>query len=79
MDAKNEESFEPKLKKKRSAPFSKPITWEQFEKKYLWREDGYLYEWLNGQVERTSRFDNYKKWKADAMASQLKNKNDLEN
>ncbi|HFA49122.1 MAG TPA: Uma2 family endonuclease [Bacteroidetes bacterium] len=29
------------------------ISWETFQKKYLTREDGYKYEWLNGTVEKT--------------------------
>ncbi len=31
------------------------ISWEAFKKKYLSREDGYKYEWLNGIVEKTKR------------------------
>lgn len=30
----------------------KRISWEAFQKKYLTREDGYKYEWLNGIVEK---------------------------
>lgn len=33
----------------------KPITWEAFQQKYLSREDGYKYEWVNGLVEKTKR------------------------
>lgn len=62
MALETETTLELKVKKKRSAPFSKPITWEQFKNRYLWREDGYKYEWINGYVERTKRFENYKKW-----------------
>lgn len=29
------------------------ITWAEFEKKYLVREDGHKYEWVNGLVEKT--------------------------
>ena len=29
------------------------IKWSEFEKRYLSREDGYKYEWLNGRVEKT--------------------------
>ncbi|MEM6318331.1 MAG: Uma2 family endonuclease [Bacteroidota bacterium] len=29
------------------------ITWETFQQKYLTREVGYKYEWLNGTVEKT--------------------------
>lgn len=38
-----------------SAPSSRPeevISWEDFQREYLSREDGYTYEWLNGKVER---------------------------
>lgn len=28
------------------------ITWQEFEKKYLSKEDGYKYEWVNGLVEK---------------------------
>ncbi len=31
----------------------KGVSWEAFQKKYLTREDGYKYEWLNGFVEKT--------------------------
>ncbi len=31
------------------------ITWEEFQRKYLSREDRYKYEWVNGQVEKTLR------------------------
>ena len=39
-----------------SAPSSRPekvISWEDFQREYLSREDGYKYEWLNGTIERT--------------------------
>ncbi len=29
------------------------IKWQEFEKRYLSREDGYKYEWLYGRVEKT--------------------------
>lgn len=29
------------------------ISWEDFKKHYLTREDGFKYEWLNGRVEQT--------------------------
>lgn len=35
------------------------ISWEAFKKKYLSREDGYKYEWLNGIVEKTKRTMDY--------------------
>lgn len=31
------------------------MSWKDFQKKYLHREDGYKYEWLNGVVEKTKR------------------------
>jgi Uma2 family endonuclease len=31
------------------------ISWEAFQKKYLTREDGYKYEWVKGEVEKTKR------------------------
>lgn len=31
------------------------ISWPDFQKKYLSREDGYKYEWVNGAVEKTRR------------------------
>ena len=33
----------------------RPISWETFKKVYLEREDGFKYEWVNGQVEKTPR------------------------
>ena len=33
----------------------KRITWADFEKKYLSREDAFKYEWVNGIVEKTPR------------------------
>lgn len=32
-----------------------PITWEQFQRRYLSREDSFKYEWVNGQVEKMPR------------------------
>ncbi len=37
----------------------KPITWEAFKSRYLSREDGYTYELVNGQVEKTKRSMDY--------------------
>ena len=31
------------------------ISWSAFQRRYLTREDGYKYEWLNGIVEKTKR------------------------
>jgi Uma2 family endonuclease len=33
----------------------KPLTWDEFQRKYLSREDIYKYEWVNGSVEKTKR------------------------
>ena len=33
------------------------ISWATFEKKYLTREDGYRYEWLNGTIEKTKKMN----------------------
>jgi Uma2 family endonuclease len=33
----------------------KKISWEDFQKRYLEREDKYKYEWVNGHVEKTLR------------------------
>jgi Uma2 family endonuclease len=32
---------------------SKELSWEQFQRKYLTREDTYKYEWLDGVVEKS--------------------------
>ena len=40
----------PKTKKRR-------ISWTTFEKKYLIREDGYRYEWLDGTIEKTKKMN----------------------
>lgn len=42
-------------KKARPKKNPKPITWEVFQRKYLTKEDGFKYEWLNGKVEKTKR------------------------
>lgn len=34
---------------------TKFISWKEFEHKYLHREDGYKYEWVNGTIEKTKR------------------------
>jgi len=38
-----------------SAASSKTITWEEFKKRYLTREDAWKYEWVDGLVEKTPR------------------------
>jgi len=35
----------------------KKVSWATFEKKYLTREDGYRYEWLNGTIEKTKKMN----------------------
>lgn len=35
----------------------KPISWEDFSRRYLSREDGHKYEWLNGKIEKSSAMD----------------------
>jgi Uma2 family endonuclease len=47
----NPSSFLPKP----STKVAKPISWEEFQKKYLSREDSFKYEWVNGQVVKTKR------------------------
>jgi Uma2 family endonuclease len=39
----------------RNGQQSKNISWEEFQKRYLEREDKYKYEWVNGAVEKTLR------------------------
>lgn len=39
---------------------SKYITWENFQKRYLPREDGYKYEWVRGAVIKTKHTMNQK-------------------
>jgi len=45
--------------KSMTATAPKLISWEEFQKKYLTREDSYKYEWLNGVVEKTKRAMDY--------------------
>lgn len=40
---------------KADAEKAKPVSWAEFRAKYLVREDGYKYEWLQGAVEKTRR------------------------
>ncbi|MEO1263102.1 MAG: Uma2 family endonuclease [Bacteroidota bacterium] len=35
------------------------ITWEDFQRDYLTREDEFLYEWLDGEIEISKRTMNY--------------------
>jgi len=41
----------------RVAKKKRKISWETFEKRYLSKEDGYKYEWLNGTIEKTPYMD----------------------
>lgn len=41
---------------------SKQITWEEFERKYLSREDSFKYEWVDGHVEKTKRTMDFKQF-----------------
>ena len=38
-----------------SASPTNTITWEEFEQEYLPREDGFKYEWVRGEVVKTTR------------------------
>lgn len=39
------------------------ISWKAFQRRYLSREDGYKYEWLDGKVEKTKRaLDKYQRY-----------------
>jgi Uma2 family endonuclease len=42
-----------------SKPKPPYISWSDFQRKYLTREDGYKYEWLNGTIEKTKRTMDY--------------------
>ncbi len=41
------------------AKVPKKITWEEFQRKYLSREDNFKYEWVNGEVIKTQRTMDY--------------------
>lgn len=49
-------SQERTTKVKQTPPY---ISWDAFQRRYLTREDGYKYEWLNGIVEKTKRTMDY--------------------
>ena len=55
------------------------VSWEDFQKKYLTREDGFKYEWLNGVVEKTERTMDptqfYIQYNLDELLSRLKQQN----
>jgi Uma2 family endonuclease len=46
--------FGPKAEVKTAKP-AKTVTWPEFKRKYLTREDAYKYEWVNGNIEKTIR------------------------
>jgi len=51
------------ISKKTNPPFARVrrprrVSWEQFERKYLLREDSWKYEWVDGFVEKTKRVRN---------------------
>ncbi|MBI5913958.1 MAG: Uma2 family endonuclease [Bacteroidetes bacterium] len=43
----------PSERKPAMAQKARRVSWPEFEKRYLTREDGYKYEWTDGQVEKT--------------------------
>ncbi len=51
------------IQKRRTIPATsgkiRHISWDEFQNKYLTREDAYKYEWLNGEVEKTKRTMDY--------------------
>ncbi len=42
-------------KKQAARPFAKPIGWTEFQRRYLSKEDGFKYEWVDGKVLKTIR------------------------
>ena len=60
-------------------PKKKYISWIDFQKRYLTREDGFKYEWLNGIIEKTPRTMNYNQFyiwdNLCEFLRQLENKN----
>ena len=53
----SEKSLAPRSNGMQNGHASKPISWPDFQKKYLSREDGFKYEWLNGQVSKSKHMD----------------------
>ncbi|MEK7256710.1 MAG: hypothetical protein AAB316_18290, partial [Bacteroidota bacterium] len=45
----------PFVQKKTEQTEPKRISWEEFERRYLSREDKFKYEWVDGLVEKTER------------------------
>ncbi len=58
------------------------ITWEEFQRKYLSREDNFKYEWVDGYVEKTSRAMDKKQFfiieNLTALLDILRNKHQIE-
>lgn len=40
----------------------RPISWEEFQRKYLTREDSYKYEWVDREVVKTKRTMDFKQF-----------------
>jgi len=55
MTASAVQSAPPQTVRAKGKP--KPVTWPEFQKRYLEREDGYKYEWLNGEVVKFKGMD----------------------
>ena len=59
----------------------KKITWADFEKRYLSREDAFKYEWVNGIVEKTPRIMNQNQYylldNIEAFLTQLKSEHPI--
>jgi Uma2 family endonuclease len=44
-----------KLRQKIEEPLPRYITWQEFQRQYLSREDRFKYEWVDGIIEKTER------------------------
>jgi Uma2 family endonuclease len=55
MPASAIQSQSSKSKKPAANGKGKYISWEEFKRRYLSREDSYKYEWVKGMVEKTKR------------------------
>lgn len=47
----------PPLNGKTNGSKPKPISWADFQKRFLSREDGFKYEWLNGEIVKSKHTD----------------------
>jgi len=45
------------IKNKSDNKNGEKISWKAFQREYLTREDNFKYEWVNGEVEKTLRFE----------------------